>query len=89
MRYNVSVVFTGHDHFYERIKPQKGIVYFVDGAGGQLRRGNIDRASGLTAKGNDQDRSFIVAEILGDDLHFNAVSRTGEVFDSGVITRRK
>ncbi len=89
VRYNVSVVFNGHDHFYERIKPQKGIVYFVDGAGGQLRRGNIDRNSDLTARGNDQDRSFIVAEIIGDELHFNAVSRTGEVFDSGVITRRK
>ena len=29
LKYNVSVVFTGHDHFYERTKPQKGIVYFV------------------------------------------------------------
>ncbi len=89
VRYNVSVVFTGHDHFYERIKPQQGIVYFVDGAGGQLRRGNIDEHSGITAKGNDQDQSFIVAEIIGDDLHFNAVSRMGDVFDAGVITRRK
>src|SRR4051794_31903122 len=29
LKYNVSVVLTGHDHFYERIKPQKGIAYFV------------------------------------------------------------
>ena len=42
VKYNVSVVFTGHDHFYERIKPQNGIVHFVVGSGGQLRRGNID-----------------------------------------------
>ena len=40
---DVSVVFAGHDHFYERIKPQKGIVYFVTGSGGQLRKGNIDQ----------------------------------------------
>ena len=33
----VSVVFSGHDHFYERVKPQKGIGYFVVGSGGQLR----------------------------------------------------
>src|SRR5688572_29851412 len=52
---NVSVVFSGHDHFYERIKPQKGIVYFVVGSGGKLRKGDIDRNSGLTAAGNDQD----------------------------------
>ena len=40
----VSVVFAGHDHFYERTKPQKDIVHFVTGSGGQLRKGNIDRA---------------------------------------------
>ena len=41
VKYNVSVVLTGHDHVYERIKPQNGIVYFVVGSGGQLRRGNL------------------------------------------------
>ena len=45
----VSVVFAGHDHFYERIKPQKGITHFVIGSGGQLRRGDIDKSTGLTA----------------------------------------
>lgn len=89
VKHNVSVVFNGHDHFYERVKPQKGIVYFVVGAGGQLRRGNIDRNSGITASGNDQDYSFLVAEIDGDEMHFNAVSRGGQIIDSGVITRRK
>jgi predicted MPP superfamily phosphohydrolase len=89
LKYNVSVVFTGHDHFYERTKPQKGIVYFVCGSGGQLRKGNIDRRSGITAAGNDTDQVFLAAEINGDDLSFNAVSRAGQVIDSGVITRRK
>ncbi len=89
LKYNVSVVFTGHDHFYERTKPQKGIVYFVVGAGGQLRKGNIDRRSGLTEAGNDSDQSFLAAEINGDTMSFNAVSRRGLVIDSGVITRRK
>jgi len=89
VKYNVSVVLSGHDHFYERIKPQSGIVYFVAGSGGQLRKGNIDKGSGLTEAGNDQDQSFMVAEINGDQMWFNAVSRTGQVFDRGVITRRK
>ena len=89
IKYNVSVVFTGHDHFYERIKPQQGIVYFVVGSSGQLRRGNIDRRTGLTAAGNDTDRAFLVAEIDGDDMYFNTIARTGAVIDSGRITRRK
>jgi predicted MPP superfamily phosphohydrolase len=89
IKYNVSVVFTGHDHFYERVKPQNAITYFVVGSGGQLRKGNIDTKSGLTAAGNDTDQSFLAAEINGDELWFNAVSRGGQVFDTGVITRRK
>ena len=88
VKYNVSVVLTGHDHFYERIKPQQGIVYFVVGAGGKLRNGNIERTN-LTARGFDSDYSFMVAEITGDQMYFNAVSRAGRVIDSGVITRRK
>jgi predicted MPP superfamily phosphohydrolase len=89
LKYNVSVVLTGHDHFYERTKPQQGIVYFVVGSGGQLRKGNIDKTTGLTAAGNDQEQSFMIAEINGDEMWFNAISRRGQVFDSGSFTRRK
>ena len=71
----MSVVLTGHDHFYERVKPQKGIVYFVVGSGGQLRKGNIDRESGITAKGFDTDLAFMAAEIAGDEMSFNVISR--------------
>jgi len=86
---NVSVVFTGHDHFYERVKPQKGIAYFVVGSGGQLRSGNIDPTTGITARGFDRDLTFLAAEVFEDALTFNALSRTGQVVDSGVITRRQ
>jgi predicted MPP superfamily phosphohydrolase len=89
IKYGVSVVLTGHDHFYERIKPQNGIVYFVVGSGGKLRAGNIDRNSGLTAKGFDTDLAFMAAEISGDEMYFNTISRQGTVIDSGVIQRRQ
>lgn len=86
--YNVSVVFTGHDHVYERIKPQKDIVYFVTGSGGKLSPGDLDRNSPLTAKGLDTEQVFLVAEIIKDEMTFNAVSRSGKVIDSGKIQRR-
>ncbi|MBI4165777.1 MAG: metallophosphoesterase [Acidobacteria bacterium] len=89
LKYNVSLVLNGHDHFYERVKPQKGINYFVVGSGGELRAGNIDRGSGITAKGFDTDLAFMAAEIIADDMYFNAISRTGQTVDSGVLTRRK
>jgi 3',5'-cyclic AMP phosphodiesterase CpdA len=88
VKYNVSVVLNGHDHFYERVKPQQGIVYFIVGSGGQLRVGNIDRGSGITARGFDTDQAFMAAEISGDEMHFNAISRTGQTVDSGVLIRR-
>jgi predicted phosphodiesterase len=89
VEHGVSVVLTGHDHFYERIKPQKGIVHFVAGSGGALRIGNIERDTGLTDKGYDSDRAFMAVEITGDRMFFQAISRTGEIVDSGIIERRK
>ena len=83
---HVSVVFTGHDHFYERIKPQKGILHFVVGAGGSLRKGDIRRTD-MTDKGFDTDYSFLIAEIDGDEMHYQAISRTGDTIDSGVFKR--
>src|SRR5205814_9041920 len=84
VKQKVSVVLNGHDHFYERVKPQKGIAYFVVGSGGELRRGNIDRGSGITANGFDTDLAFMAAEITGDNMYFNAISRLGQTIDSGV-----
>jgi hypothetical protein len=89
VKYGVSVVFAGHDHVYERIKPQQGIVYFVVGSSGQLRRGNLNPKTGITAAANDTEQIFLAAEISGDEMHFNAISLTGRIVDSGVIQRRR
>ena len=89
VKYGVNVVLTGHDHFYERIKPQKGIYYFVSGAAGKLRSGDIDERSGLTAKGYDRDLSFMLFEVDGKQMHFQAISRTGETIDSGVMQNQR
>ena len=78
MKYGVSVVFTGHDHIYERIKPQKGIKYFVTGSGGQLRAGRLpERASPFRQRVVDDAQVFLAAEIFKDEMVFNAISRTG------------
>jgi hypothetical protein len=87
VKYNVSAVFSAHDNFYERIKPQNGISYFVVGSGGKLRQDDIDRSSGLTANGFDTDLAFLAAEIDGGRMFFNVISRTGQTVDSGELTR--
>jgi hypothetical protein len=86
LKHGVSLVLTGHEHFYERIKPQKGIPYFIVGSSAKLRKGDIQK-TGLTAKGFDTDNAFMLCEIDKDRLHFQAISRTGKTIDSGVIER--
>ena len=86
VKHGVSVVFAGHEHFYERLKPQQGIAYFTAGGSAKLREGNI-RKTALTARGFDTDRSFMLVQIAGDEMAFQAIARTGEVVDSGVVVR--
>ena len=62
VRYGVDVVFSGHDHVYERLKPQKGITYFVEGSAGQLRKGDV-RPSDSTAAFFDTDQTFMLVEV--------------------------
>jgi hypothetical protein len=86
VKHGVNVVLQGHDHTYERTKPQKGIYYFVVGSSGSLRRGDLGKTPFLE-KGYDQDYVFMLVEIAGDELHFAALTRTGRVVDSGMLPR--
>jgi hypothetical protein len=86
VRNKVNVVFSGHEHFYERSKPQKGILYFVDGASAKLRPGNL-RPRAFTASGYDREQSFMVVEIAGDEMFFQALGVSGKTIDCGVVHR--
>jgi 3',5'-cyclic AMP phosphodiesterase CpdA len=83
----VNLVLSGHEHFYERIKPQQGIYFYILGNSGELRVHNI-RPSANEAAGFDTDRSFMLMEIDGDTLYFQTISRTGQTVDSGSFTRQ-
>ena len=86
-KYNVNVVFAGHEHFYERIKPQGGIYYFTAGGSAKLRAGDLRSGTNLTAKGFDTEQSFMVVELDGDVMRFQTISKRGKVVDSGEIPR--
>ncbi len=86
LQYGVSVVLAGHEHFYERIKPQKGIAYFTTGGAAKLREGDI-RKTDMTAVGFDADTSYLLAEIAGNTMNFQTISRTGKRVDAGTVTK--
>jgi 3',5'-cyclic AMP phosphodiesterase CpdA len=87
-RYSVDLVLTGHDHVYERVKAQQGITYFVVGNSAKLRTGDLEDI-GLTAKGFDTGYGFMLAELDGDHMHFQAISDQGRTIDSGTVLRNR
>src|SRR5687768_1448442 len=88
LKHGVDVVFTGHEHIYERFRPQKGIHHFTVGGAAKLRKGDT-RPGGIIAARYDRDRSFLLAEVAGDTLYFQAVTRQGAVVDKGSLGRRE
>jgi hypothetical protein len=84
VRAQVNVVFGGHEHLYERVAPQKGIRYFVSGGGGR----NLYR---VHPSGFDEvavsEHHFMVLEIDGNRMFFEAVSATQDLLDCGLIFR--
>src|SRR5688572_19867876 len=86
LKHGVNVAIMGHEHFYERVKPQKGVAYFIVGSSAKLRKGDL-RKSALTMYGNDSDYTFMMAEIVGDEMYFQVVSDKGVTLDAGSIKR--
>jgi 3',5'-cyclic AMP phosphodiesterase CpdA len=85
VKYRVSVVLSGHDHFYERIKPQKGIYYFISGGGGgELRAVKPKEFSDRAVS----TYHFLLFEWGEDNGWFQAVNICGQVFDSGILEPR-
>ena len=86
LKYGVDAVFSGHEHFYERIKPQKGIYYFVSGGAGKLREGDVGK-SNMTAKAFDTGYHFMLVEVGKDVMNFQVITDQGKVADSGALPR--
>jgi hypothetical protein len=86
LEHGVDAVFQGHEHFYERIKPQKGIYYFISGGAAKLREGNV-QSSDLTAKKFDTGYHFMLIEVAKNSLTFQAISDKGTIVDSGALPR--
>jgi hypothetical protein len=84
--HEVDAVFSGHEHIYQRSTLQRGIQYFVSGGAGSLRPGDGVAASYI-ARTYSGDYHFMLVEIDGDQLHFQAISRTGHTIDAGTLSR--
>jgi 3',5'-cyclic AMP phosphodiesterase CpdA len=79
----VDVGFSGHEHLYERTQLEDGIQYFVSGGGGGVLRTGDATQSPYVAHSFDRDYHFMLIEIDGHELHFQAITRTGRTIDAG------
>lgn len=76
----VQFIFQGHNHWYERIQPIKGVRYFTTGGGSFSRHNLKNRKIYSAALVNDRD-SFGVFDVDGDKFHFKAIDFGGRVID--------
>ena len=83
-KYGVQLVLAGHDHNYERMKPQNGVAYVVTGGGGIGTRSV--GSSSFTAFSLDVIH-FVYVEVGVDELTLHAIDATGREFDSMVVPR--
>ena len=84
IRNHVDVVFSGHEHLYERVKPQHEVKYFVSGGGGRYL---YDFKPSAFDEIGLSEHHFMVAQIAGDRLFFEAITHSQQVIDCGVIYR--
>lgn len=82
----IDVVFSGHEHIYQRAELQQGVLYFVTGGAGSLREGDA-KASPAIARSYDRDYHFMLAEITDEGFFFQAINRTGMTVDAGALRR--
>src|SRR5215470_4857359 len=84
--YGVNAVFSGHEHVYERVRPEDSIYYFILGNSGKLMTHDFRSSDGME-KGFDTDQSFMLVEIADDKLYFQTISRRGQTIDYGSVDR--
>jgi hypothetical protein len=84
VRNRINVVFSGHEHLYERVAPQQGVRYFVSGGGGRSLYGVQPSAFDEVAV---SQHHFMVVEIVGDRMLYEAITPQEKLLDCGIVFR--
>lgn len=86
VRNKVDVVFSGHEHLYERISPQRSVRYFVSGGGGRNLHSVKPSAFDEVAV---SAHHFMVVALSGDQMFFEAIATDGRMLDCGLLWRTR
>ncbi len=82
-RYDVPLVFAGHDHDYQRPEPINGVTYVVSGGAATLRPSERDNFTEVSTS------TLHFVDLLAEDdrLTVRAIDQSGKLFDSVELTR--
>ena len=84
---HVDLVLGGHEHFYQKIRPVKGVHHLISGGAGKQRKGvrmehpNVESAS--------LDYHFMDLGLTEETLRYQAINDAGQLIHSGEIPSRR
>lgn len=78
----VTVVFSGHRHWYERSNPVRGMIQIITGGGGDDVDDYRKYGEGERAKAESYFH-FVKARVSGDVMTLQAIRDTGEAIEEG------
>lgn len=80
-RYGVQVVFSGHEHDYQRTNPIDGVTYIVSGAGARTRGTATEDFTAVAWS----THHYVDLNIYPNHILLRAIDQDGEQFDEAVI----
>ena len=80
-----QLMFSGHDHHYERTKEMDGVTYVIAGGGGV---GTRPPGRSSFTELSSEVLHFVYVEYDGEDLVLHAIDATGQEFDNHVVHPR-
>lgn len=95
-RHHCTLVFSGHQHLYERsrplrtgqvVPPNEGTVYVVTGTGGSNLYSELTPQSPLIATACDTQYGFTVVDVTPGRLTLRQIGTNGELIDDHLIER--
>lgn len=84
-RHGVQLILNGHDHFFERFVPERGVHALTTGAGG-VELYSVLEWDALSAQ-QIPEHHFMVIDVEGDTMQLRAVNTTGTTIDEFFIQR--
>jgi len=83
-RYGVQLVFSGHEHDYQRSDPINGVTYIVTGAGSRTRPTGRDDFTAVSYA----TRHYVDMNVYDDHILLRAIDHDGAQFDEVVVPTR-